>query len=193
MNATERKRLARFGPFEFDIDTGELREQGTRIQLQPKPQQILAALIENQGSLVTRDHLQQRLWNDGTFVDFEAGLNTAINRLRLKLGDSAEYPVYIETLSRSGYRFIAPVEFAPQAKPVQVPLAAPRAAEQIPPVARRGPSTRVIAAAVALAIGVLASAAVFAYRKPERERIHYRQLTYRRAMASSHFFSSAEP
>src|ERR1041384_6559118 len=104
------KRLARFGPFEFDLQTGELRKQGIRIQLQPKPQQLLAALLEQPGRLVSREELRRRLWGDGIFVDYEGGLNSAANRLRLKLGDSAEYPRYVETLAKSGYRFIAPVE-----------------------------------------------------------------------------------
>src|SRR5262249_22466212 len=85
---------------------GELRKHGTRIRLQPKPMQVLCALLERPGEIVTRDELKARLWPDDTFVDFESGLNTAVNRLRLALGDSAEHPRYIETEARSGYRFI---------------------------------------------------------------------------------------
>src|SRR5262249_26266120 len=106
----ESKRVARFGPFEFDLSSGELRKQGVRIQLQPKPQQLLAALLEQPGKLISRDELRRRLWGDHVFVDFEGGLNSTANRLRIKLGDSAESPRYIETLAKSGYRFIAPVE-----------------------------------------------------------------------------------
>ena len=73
------------------------------------PFRILRALVENPGAIVTRDELRRRLWPDDTFVDFERGLNTAVNRLRLALGDSAEQPRYIETVARTGYRFIAPV------------------------------------------------------------------------------------
>src|SRR5262252_6897815 len=105
-----RKRLIRFGVFELDLLSGELRKQGIKIQLQPKPLQMLEMLLERPGEVVTRQDLRLRLWGDDTFVDFEGGLNTAANRLRLKLGDSAENPRYIETLSRTGYRFIAPVE-----------------------------------------------------------------------------------
>src|SRR5215831_18643253 len=105
-----RKRLIRFGVFELDLLSGELRKQGIKIQLQPKPLQMLEMLLEHPGEVVTRQDLRLRLWGDDTFVDFEGGLNTAANRLRLKLGDSAENPRYIETLSRTGYRFIAPVE-----------------------------------------------------------------------------------
>jgi hypothetical protein len=81
-----KKRLARFGVFELDLDAGELRKQGVRLQLQPKPLQMLALLLERPGEIVTREELRRRLWDDDTFVDYEGGLNTAANRLRLKLG-----------------------------------------------------------------------------------------------------------
>src|SRR5215831_4395593 len=102
--------LVQFGSFELNRSAGELRKQGTRIRLQPKPLQILCALLERPGEIVTREELKSRLWPDDTFVDFESGLNTAVNRLRIALGDSAESPRYIETEARSGYRFIAPVQ-----------------------------------------------------------------------------------
>ena len=95
------------------MQTGELRKNGVRIRLQGKPFQILQALLEHPGEVVTRDELRKRLWPADTFVDFESGLNTAANRLRLTLGDSAENPRYIQTLSRTGYRFIASVSDAP--------------------------------------------------------------------------------
>ncbi len=110
MQAEGQGRLARFGAFELDRHTGELRKHGIRIRLQTKPFQILLALLERPGEFVAREELQGRLWTSDTFVDFDSGLNTAANRLRLALGDSAESPRYIETLPRSGYRFIAPVE-----------------------------------------------------------------------------------
>ena len=100
----------RFGPFEVDLRTGELRRKGSKIRLQNKPFQILAALVENPGELVTRDELQRRLWPGDTFVDFDNGLNTALTKLRESLCDSAEEPKYIETLPRRGYRFMAPVD-----------------------------------------------------------------------------------
>jgi eukaryotic-like serine/threonine-protein kinase len=103
-------RTVRFGPFQLSMETGELRKHGVRVRLQHRPFQILAALVESPGRLVTRDELRHRLWSADVFVDFESGLNTAVNRLRLALGDSAESPVYIETLSRLGYRFLASVE-----------------------------------------------------------------------------------
>jgi DNA-binding winged helix-turn-helix (wHTH) protein len=99
----------RVGPFEISSESCELRKLGIRIRLQPMPFRILCALVENPGNIVTRNDLRRRLWPQDTFVDFERGLNTAVNRLRLALGDSAEQPRYIETVARTGYRFIAPV------------------------------------------------------------------------------------
>lgn len=110
----DKPRLA-FGPFELRLDTQELYKHGIRVRLQGKPFQVLRALLQEPGQLVTRDELRNKLWPSGTFVDFESGLNTAVNRLRCALGDSAENPVYIETLSRFGYRFIAPVKMIPAA------------------------------------------------------------------------------
>src|SRR6266496_3818832 len=98
--------VVRFGPFEFDGSSGELRKEGIRIRLQPRPVAILRTLLEEPGAVVSRDELRRRLWPEDTFVDFEGGLNTAVNRLRLALRDSADHPRYIETLSRTGYRFI---------------------------------------------------------------------------------------
>jgi TolB-like protein len=99
----------RFGPFDLDLRTGELRKKGFKIRLQNKSFQILAALLECPEELVTRDELHRRLWPGDTFVDFDNGLNTALNKLRDSLGDSAEEPLYIETLPRRGYRLKVPV------------------------------------------------------------------------------------
>src|SRR5229473_6371351 len=103
---------ARFGKFELDLRTRELRNNGQKLTLQEQPFQILAALLESPGQLVTRDEPTKRLWPSDTFVDFEHSLNKAVNRLREALEDSAEHPRLIETLPRQGYRFIAPVESA---------------------------------------------------------------------------------
>src|SRR5208282_521870 len=97
------------GEFEVDLRSGELRRNGDRIQLQERPFQILAALVERPGEVVTREELQQKLWPTDTFVDFEHSINTAVNKLRKALGDDAESPRFIETLPRYGYRLIAPV------------------------------------------------------------------------------------
>lgn len=109
----------RFGVFELDPAAGELRKHGIRIKLHDKPYQILAALLEHPGAVVTRQELQQRLWPGDTFVEFENGLNNAISRLRETLGDSAESPRYIETLPKRGYRFLVAVEPLPASKPMQ--------------------------------------------------------------------------
>jgi anti-anti-sigma factor len=100
----------RFGPFEVCLETGELQKNGRRIHLQHKPFQILVALLEQCGKLVSRESLHQRLWASDTFVDFDNGLNTALSKLREALGDTAEKPRYIETFERRGYRFVATVE-----------------------------------------------------------------------------------
>ena len=99
----------RFGLFEADLQLLELRKQGRRIRLQTQPFQVLEALLEHPGHVVTREELRRRLWPEDTFVDFDHSLNTAVRRLREALGDSPENPIFIETLQRRGYRFIAPV------------------------------------------------------------------------------------
>lgn len=105
-----------FGAFELDVHTGELHKDGLKIKLQGQPIQVLIALLEHPGEVVTREELRQRLWRSDTFVDFEHNLNSAVKRLREAVGDSAENPRFIETLPRHGYRFIAPV--AEQTLPV---------------------------------------------------------------------------
>jgi cholera toxin transcriptional activator len=102
--------IARFGVFELDLSSGELRKSGVRLRLQEQPFQVLALLLEHAGKVVTRDELRQKLWPSDTFVDFDHSLNTAINKVREALGDSASTPRYVETLARRGYRFIAPVQ-----------------------------------------------------------------------------------
>jgi DNA-binding winged helix-turn-helix (wHTH) protein len=104
------RQLFRFGVFELNLHSRELRKGGNRINLPEQPLQILSSLLERPGELVTREELRQRLWRGDTFVDFEHGLNAAVKRLRDALGDSAETPRFIETVPRRGYRFIASVE-----------------------------------------------------------------------------------
>jgi DNA-binding winged helix-turn-helix (wHTH) protein len=103
-------RRYRFGAFEADTATGELRRQGIRLKLNAQPFQVLCLLLERQGELLTREEISRELWPDGTFVDYEHGVNSALNRIRDALGDTASNPRFIETLARRGYRFIAPVE-----------------------------------------------------------------------------------
>lgn len=110
-----------FGTFEVDLRAGELRKQGKRIKLQEQPFQVLSVLMQRSGHVVTRDELRTQIWAQDTFVDFDNSLNTAINKLRDALGDSADNPRFIETLPRRGYRFIAPVtrnEATPSARAV---------------------------------------------------------------------------
>jgi DNA-binding winged helix-turn-helix (wHTH) protein/Tol biopolymer transport system component len=104
--------VARFGIFEADFQAGELRKSGVRIKLQDQPFQVLTMLLEHPGELVTREDIRKKLWPGDTFVDFDHGLNNAVNRLREALGDSADVPRFIETLPRRGYRFIAPTNGA---------------------------------------------------------------------------------
>jgi DNA-binding winged helix-turn-helix (wHTH) protein len=104
------RRIVRFGLFELDLNGGELRKSGVKLRLQGQPLQVLTLLLEQAGSVVTREDLRQKLWPSDTFVDFDHSLNTAINKLREALGDSASSPRYVETLARRGYRFIAPIQ-----------------------------------------------------------------------------------
>jgi Tol biopolymer transport system component/DNA-binding winged helix-turn-helix (wHTH) protein len=108
--ATVSPKVYRFGPFELSRDAAELRKSGVRLKLPDQPFQILCTLLDHPGELVTREQLQQQLWPDGTFVDFEHGLNTAVKRLRDVLSDDADTPRYIETLPRRGYRFIGTLQ-----------------------------------------------------------------------------------
>jgi DNA-binding winged helix-turn-helix (wHTH) protein len=103
-------RLYRFGVFEADAATGELRRQGLRVKLNAQPFQILLMLLDRPGQLITRDEISRVLWPEGTFVDYEHGVNSAVNRIREALGDTAGSPRFVETLARRGYRFLAPVE-----------------------------------------------------------------------------------
>jgi DNA-binding winged helix-turn-helix (wHTH) protein len=103
-------RRYRFGAFEADASTGELRRQGIRIKLNAQPFQVLLMLLEHPGEVLTREEISRALWSDGTFVDYDHGVNSAINRIREALGDAANSPRFVETLARRGYRFVAPVE-----------------------------------------------------------------------------------
>src|SRR5437868_4710949 len=99
----------RFGVFEADLQSGELRKGGVKVRLNRQSFQLLAVLIEHAGEVVTREELRARLWGSDTFVDFDVGLNTAMKKLRAALGDSPEVPRYVETVPRKGYRFIGSI------------------------------------------------------------------------------------
>jgi DNA-binding winged helix-turn-helix (wHTH) protein len=109
MSTESKRRVFRFGPFEADETSGELRKYGVRIKLHSQPFQLLVMLLERPSELIAREEMRQRLWGDDTFVDFDHGLNSAINKIREALGDSASHPRYIETIAGKGYRYIGTV------------------------------------------------------------------------------------
>ena len=154
--SAESNRLIRFGVFELDLRSGELRKSGVRLNLQQQPLQLLSVLLEQPGEIVTRDTLRKRLWPEDTFVDFEHGLNAAVKRLRDTLGDAAELPRFIETIPRRGYRFIAPVT-----KPDAVAVV-----EE--PVRRRARVRWPWVAAAITAAGALAVVVSLSWRPPAR-------------------------
>ena len=126
-------RRYRFGVFEADRSTGELRRQGVRVKLHAQPFQVLWMLLERPGEMLTREQISRELWPEGTFVDYEHGVNSAVNRLREALGDKAASPRYVETLARRGYRFVAPVERVAEevASPMEPVQVKPMQAEQV--------------------------------------------------------------
>jgi TolB-like protein/DNA-binding winged helix-turn-helix (wHTH) protein len=157
----EHPRTVRFGTFEADLGTRELRKGGVRIKLHGQPFEVLAMLLERPGEPVLREELRQRLWSTDTFIDFDAGVNTAINRLREALNDSAENPRFIETLPRRGYRFIAPVqpESSDQTVAHGIP-AKPSLSEAVQkaapvPLPAHEKRIRVLALGLALVVGLL--------------------------------------
>jgi TolB-like protein/DNA-binding winged helix-turn-helix (wHTH) protein len=153
--------LVRFGTFEVDLRTGELRKGGARINLPDQPFRVLATLLERPGELVTREELRQRLWSAETFVDFEHGLNAAVRRLRDALGDSADVPRFIETLPRRGYRFIAPVIGQPAAEEAPFHPEEPTTSEVLPaPVVTATPRVTRARVLGVIATMVLVAAAV---------------------------------
>lgn len=107
MNGTHK--LLRFGVFELNLDTEEVRKSGTIVKLSPQPLRLLALLANHSGQIVTREEIKEQLWGEETFVDFEQGMNHCIKQIRTVLGDNADNPLYVETLPRRGYRFLAPV------------------------------------------------------------------------------------
>jgi DNA-binding winged helix-turn-helix (wHTH) protein len=157
--------LVRFGVFELDLRSGELRKAGVRVSLQEQALQVLTLLLARPGDLITRDELRQRLWPTGTFGDFDHGLNAVINRLRDTLGASADSPRFIETLPRRGYRFVAPIELNRNVAPAEpgAPVGVPSESSGRPPMGR--PALRTVAV---LALGLLAvlAGALWQLRRP---------------------------
>jgi DNA-binding winged helix-turn-helix (wHTH) protein/TolB-like protein len=132
-----------FGPFRFEVTSGALSRRGVPVRLQPQPARVLAVLVSRPGEVVSRDELRQQIWPEGTYVDFERGLNFAIAHIRAALGDSADAPRYIETIPKRGYRFIAPIA------PPQVVQESTTATME-PRIAPNRWRTRMLAAAVAI-------------------------------------------
>lgn len=150
------RRLVRFQAFTVDLRSGELRKNGIRIRLQEQPFRVLAVLLEHPGELVTREEFRQRLWPGDTFVDFDHGLNAAINRLRERLNDDAEKPRYIETIPRRGYRFIAATEVASEPDTAELSALQPVRESRRPSSRRRLRLMAVVLVAViAVAVGIV--------------------------------------
>jgi len=175
----------RFGDFELDLHTRELRSNGKTLNLQEQPFQVLAILLERPGELVTRDELMKRLWPSDTFVDFDQSLNKAVNRLREVLGDSAEKPFLIGTIPRRGYRFLAPVNTVDSHPlPREAPKALPSVLHVVPaPEIRRKwfllGLGRIVVTAVAVAAtagaGLLAGRVYWQSAPPSFHRITFRR------------------
>jgi Tol biopolymer transport system component/DNA-binding winged helix-turn-helix (wHTH) protein len=168
-------KTVRFGVFEVDLRAGELRKSGMKIKLHGQPFAVLAMLLERPGEMVSREELQQRLWASDTYVDFEHGLNKAINKLREALGDDADNPRYIETLPRRGYRFVGSIAQAPTSQTSVAGEEAKQEKGASPPKTSR----RKFWAAGIACLCALIAAAFFWLRTPPRPPrvLRYRQLT----------------
>lgn len=155
MAVPDQSSKVRFGDWEADLRSGELRKHGTKIKLHNQPFQVLAILIQRAGEVVTREELRQQLWPANTFIDFDVGLNSAVKRLRDALGDSAENPRYVETIPRRGYRFVATIEKAPFSTPQDLKIQRGFAREGSSEVSAQRPQARVniwLTASIAAAI-----------------------------------------
>ena len=108
-----------FGPFQLDLQSGQLRRSGALLKLQPQPARLLVLLVSRSGELVTRDEIRNELWSAETFVDFDQSVNFCIRQIRAALSDDADHPCYVETVPRRGYRFIAPVQASPERSAAQ--------------------------------------------------------------------------
>ena len=162
-------RRLRFGPFEADLHSGELRKNGKRVRLQAQPFQLLVMLLERQGELVTREEICQKLWSEDTFVDFDQSLGAAISKIREVLNDSATEPRYVETLPRRGYRFIATVTAVaePPQQGLPLPSLEPEAEEQDH---RKPSSRRVIWAGVSVALLLFSALVAWYVLRPHAVR-----------------------
>jgi len=190
-SATSGPGVIRFGSFEVDLRAGELRRSGLRVKLSGQPFDVLVALLEKPGQVVTREELHDKLWSQDTFVDFEHGLNKAINKVREALGDDADNPRFIETLPRRGYRFLAPVTPPPQAEVPAgdraLPVAVQIQATSLPTPSASQPERwwmasprwrlRVLISSVALILLVLGLWWLLSNRTQSQKELVQRQLT----------------
>jgi TolB-like protein/DNA-binding winged helix-turn-helix (wHTH) protein/tetratricopeptide (TPR) repeat protein len=170
-DASQSASIRRFGPFEINLQSEELRKSGMRVRLSGQPFQILAVLVERPGELVTREELRFRLWPADTFVDFDHGLNNAVARIREVLDDSSDTPKYVETVPRRGYRFVAPVADVSPAATAESPVNAEQDAARLGPsdnsagsAERKFPSNRIRVLLAGLAALIFFSFAVLLYR-----------------------------
>jgi cholera toxin transcriptional activator len=131
-----RSGIARFGVFEADLGARELRKQGHKIRLQDQPFAVLAILLERPGVVISREEIRQKLWPADTFVDFDHSLNTAVNKIRETLGDSAGSPRFVETVARRGYRFVGEVSWDGSPKPQSVAIQSKKPSSELPAVHR---------------------------------------------------------
>ena len=187
----------RFGVYEVDLPHRELRKHGTRVKIQGKPFQVLAILLERPGEIVTREELRERLWPADTFVEFDDGLNAAVKKLRATLNDSAGRPHYIETVPKSGYRFVAPLTIVAGDEPAaDIPVATARApvAALFQEVLTRRPSRRTwialtvscgLAAALAVSLFTVQHKTVEAHRAEAVQEIRQGRELWRRRTAAS--------
>ena len=167
--------LIRFGTFQLDTQAGQLLKNGRVIRLKPQPLRVLQLLLSRPGDLITRDEIRELLWGTDTFVDFEQGMNTAVRQVREALGDDAERPIFVETVPKRGYRFIAPVDAGATApapiyprgtdlnlhKALWLNIAELRLAE----VRRRKRRRRIYVAAIVIGVIAITAAAVFVLTK----------------------------
>ena len=189
MQTGKRDRRLRFAQFELDLDARELLRDGRPVRIQPQPLRVLEILVVQAGTLVTREELRQRIWDEATFVEFDQGLNYCIRQIRLALGDDAATPVFIETLKKRGYRFTARVEVvggraetgsgddpgAGKAPPPSVEAASAPPNSDLP--RPRWPRSRVYLAVAAILVAVVAGIVAVRALGPHRRPIAYEQLT----------------
>jgi DNA-binding winged helix-turn-helix (wHTH) protein/Tol biopolymer transport system component len=189
MQTTARNRRLRFAQFELDLDARELLRDGRPVRIQPQPLRVLEILAVQAGTLVTREELRQRVWDEATFVEFDQGLNYCIRQIRLALGDDAATPLFIETLKKRGYRFTARVEVVgggaetgsgddPDAGKAPPPsFEAASAPSNADPLLRRWPPSRVYLAVAAILVAAVVGIVAVRALRPDRRPVDYVQLT----------------